>query len=140
MASASAVDTAVLAVLKSDTALAALLPDGVWIGTAGRDSRRFVLVQQLDHIDDAMFGGTAYERFVYLVRAFALATDAVVVSGGADRIHALLHRQPLSVTGYTHMGTLRIGHQGDDPELDPVDTDLRFQHRGGQYEVFVSPT
>jgi hypothetical protein len=139
MASPNAVDTAVLAVLKSDAALTTLLPDGVWSGVAGPHCRRFVLVQQLDHADDPMFGGTAYERFVYLVRAFALATESAVVTSGADRIDGLLHRQPLTMPGYTHMGTLRIAHQRDDPELDPVDTDLRFQHRGGQYEVFVSP-
>jgi hypothetical protein len=139
MASPNAVDAAVLATLASDVTLKALLPDGVFMDAATPGSTRFVVVQALEHEDEPGFNQTLYERYVYSVQAVAMATSGADVVAGSDRIDALLHRVPLTVAGYSWMQTLRRHRDRPPAELDAVDTDLRWQQRGGDYEVFVSP-
>jgi hypothetical protein len=140
-ASPNAVDAAVRAVLATDPTLATLFPDGVYFGDAGAGAVRFIQVQPVEYEDEpGLNGETLWERIVYLVRAVALATEGVTaLATGADRIQALLHGVPLTVTGYTWMMTRRLAHQRDDPEIDAVDSDQRFQKRGGMYELHLSP-
>jgi len=136
--SPNAVDAAVMAVLATDATLMALLPDGVWMEAAKPGAKRFVVVEPLEHDDTYGFTETLYERYVYAVRAVALATDGALVMSGADRIQELLQEVPLTVPGYSWMTTLRL-RRAREAELDAVDTDARFQHRGGHYEVWLSP-
>jgi hypothetical protein len=134
----SNVDAAVIAVLANDPALAALLPDGVFMDVAPAGTTRFVIVSQMVHEDSDAFHITAFERFEYLVKAVALDTSGVDISGAAVRIHELLQRGLLTITGYAHMSTVRSGHVHR-TEVDAIDSDIRWQHRGGLYEITVSP-
>lgn len=137
MPDSSDVDAALSAKLLADGALAALMPDGIWFDIATHGATRFVIVSQLAHEDAYMFEGVAWERFLYLVKAVAKSSTGADVKAAAARIHTLLQDGTLTVTGYELMvmqRTERVRYT----EVDE-DTDERWQHRGGQYEVLVSP-
>jgi hypothetical protein len=59
------------------------------------------------------------------------------VKTAAARIHTLLQLGTLTATGYTLMRLARL-ERVRYTEVDE-DTDARWQHRGGHYEVMVSP-
>lgn len=134
----SDVDAAILAILESDSALAALMPDGVWFDVAVPGATRFVLVAQLAHDDQPMFNGTAFETFLYLVKAVAPGKSAAAtVKPAAARINELLEQAVLTPAGYSDMRCARV-ERVRYSELDAV-ADVRWHHRGGHYEVIVSP-
>ena len=138
MASPNAVDAALIGYLAADATLTTQLPDGVFMDAAPPGAQRFVVVQGVEHEAAEGFTETLWERYVYFVRAVTLSTEGSRSIAGSDRIHALLHNVPLTVVGYSWMTTLRVKRDRY-PELDPVDTDMRWQHRGGHYEVWLSP-
>ena len=138
VANAAAVDTALVAVLASDAALMALLPDGVYMNVGPPDRTRFVEVQLQTHEDVEAFRAPLYEVFRYMVKAVVLDTATITSDAAAYRIHELLQDAPLVIDGYTHMSTLRV-ERVRYPDPDAVDSDLRWQHAGGDYEIHVSP-
>ena len=137
-ADTSAIDAALLAKL-ADPTLTGLCPDGVFFDVAPPSAKRFVIVQLIIHEDtDGFDTPRAWERAVYLVKGVVLASSGGDVKTAAARIDALLQRVPLTITGYDHMTTLRR-ERIRYTEVDAVDADIRWQHRGGQYEIFASP-
>jgi len=138
VANAAAVDAALIAVLAGDAALMALLPDGVYMSVGPPDMTRFVEVQLQTHEDVEAFRAPAYEVFRYTVKAIVLDPSTATSDAAAYRIHELLQDAPLVIAGYTHMSTLRV-ERVRYPDPDAVDSDLRWQHAGGDYEVYVSP-
>jgi hypothetical protein len=138
MADSSAVDGAVIAKLAGDGTLAALMTDGVFVDVAPNGATKFVIVSQVDHQDDYVFEGSAFEMFLYLVKAVDLSADGSNVKTAAARIHALLQDVALTITGYSHSLTRRQSRVRM-TEVDEVDGNIRWQHRGGRYEVVVSP-
>jgi hypothetical protein len=139
VANAAAVDAAVIAALAGDAALLTLAPDGVFRDVAPANATRFVVVQQQTHEDVEGFRAPVYEVFQYRITARILETTGGDADAAADRIHALLQDAPLTVAGYTWMSTLRV-ERVRLTEIDAIDSDLRWQHAGGDYEIFVSPT
>lgn len=138
----SDVDAAIVAALKTDTSsggLMTLMTDGVWIDMAPKDSTKFVIVSLSTHEDQYEFAGAAYEKSVYLVKAVDLNISGTRAKAAAARIHALLQDVPLSISGYVHMLTQRE-ERIRYTEVDEENADIRWQHRGGRYQVFVSPT
>ena len=133
----NAVDLALVALL-GDPALAALMPGGVFFDYHKGPVTQFVIVSAVTHLDDAKFGGTNYEVFRYLVKAVEKETTGANVKAASARIHALLMESPLVASGYTHMQTERVGRVRF-TAIDEVDQDGRWQHRGGVYEVWMSP-
>jgi hypothetical protein len=134
----SAVDSALIGVLANDATLATLLPDGVWGDIAPLGATKFVIVSQSAHHDEPQFTGDAYEDILYLVKAVIRDTSGVTVAAAAARIQALLEDPtPFPITGYTLMKC----HRTERVRLLEVDEDpsFRWQHRGGLYELFVSP-
>jgi hypothetical protein len=115
-----------------------LCPDGVFMDVAPSGKSTFVIVSLAAHADEPMFNGTAFEQATYLVKAVDRSTSGGTVKAAAARIHALLQDVPLSVTGYDHMLTRR-SERIRYTEVDEIDKDIRWQHRGGRYDVFVSP-
>lgn len=138
MPDSSAVDAAIVGRLLADSTLQGLMPNGVFFDVARHGNTQFVIVSQVAHEDVPMFGATAYERFTYLVKAVELATSGANILAAAARIQALLHRVDFSITGYGLMASKRI-ERIRYTEVDPDDEDKRWQHRGGHYEVIVSP-
>jgi hypothetical protein len=139
MADSSQVDAALVTKLMNDAPLTVLVPDGIFFDVARQGATKFVIVSQLAHEDNyALAGETAFERFEYLVKAVELGTSGANVSAAAARIHALLQNGSLAPTGYTLMRMQREGGRIRYTEVDDA-SDARWQHRGGRYEIVVSP-
>ena len=112
------------------------MPDGVYWDVAAHGKTRFVIVSQVLHEDAPMLQSTAYESFLYLVKAVELTTSGANIIAAADRINVLLHQANFSVTGYTLMSSVRT-ERVRFTEVDEENKDVRWQHRGGRYEVTV---
>jgi hypothetical protein len=138
MADSSDVDAAVVNRLLTDVTLTNLLPDGVYFDYGGHGKTRFVLVSQLAHEDEDMFGGPAYERFTYLLKGVELSTTGANIKAAAARIHTLFSGTTFTVTGYGLMTSKRV-ERVRYTEVDETNADIRWQHRGGHYEIWVSP-
>lgn len=138
MADSSEIDVAVVSVLSGDGTLTGLLPDGVYMDIAPAGKTRFVIVSLVIHEDDNSFDGRALERATYLVKAVEQNVSGANATAAALRIDELLQDVALSVTGYTHSSTRRV-ERVRYTEIDDVNTDIRWQHRGGRYEIVVSP-
>jgi len=137
----SAIDAAIYNALASDSALRALMPDGVfWDIAPGAD--HFVLIARSDgeHMN-ALAGEDGWDRVTYTVQAVDRDASVVDVNDAAFRIHELLHYglQDVTAGNYTVMHierVLPIRYM----EVDPQNTAARWQHHGGQYQVMVCPS
>jgi hypothetical protein len=141
MSDSSDVDAALMAKLQGDATLAALMQPGVFVfmDEAPAGSTKFVIVSLVIGTDEPMFGGTAFEDALYLVVARELSTVAVkTIKAAAARIHALLHMGTLAPIGYGFMVMRRV-ERVRATEVDSVDSSIRWQHRGGRYQVMVAP-
>jgi hypothetical protein len=133
----SDVDNALVAKLGADSALLALMPNGVYWDEAPQGSTRFVIVSLVDERDEAMFGARAFEDALYLVEARALSTSGGNVKDAAARIDALLENATLAVAGYKVM-VIQREERVRITEVDDVDQSIRWQRRGGRYRVMTS--
>lgn len=141
----SEVDEALVALFAGDVVLRTLLPDGVFFDIAKGDSERFVLISLTGHADDYGFQpkttANREEVGTYSVRAVSLDTSsAAQARQAAARIHELLHADPplLAIEGYHCTEILRQGRI----RFTTYDatSDVRWQHRGGTYQITVQPT
>lgn len=153
MPDSSDIDNAVIAALLADSTLMAFTPDGVFweeapasIASTTRNPERFVVVSMVNPSDVPMFGGRAFEANVYMVKAVMLSSSGGDIKSAAARIDALFDPQPpappatLTIAGYT-LACLRRN-----PDLarirtveeDPEDPSIRWQHRGGYYDVWAT--
>jgi hypothetical protein len=138
MPDSSAIDAALVAKLIGDATLMAITTDGVWMDEAAPEATKFVIISLIEATDEPMFAGRAFEDALYLVKAVTLNSSGADVKTAAARIDALLDHQPLTVAGYSHCLTRRERRERH-TEVDDQDTSIRWQHRGGQYRVVVSP-
>lgn len=138
MSDSTDIDQALIALLGSDATLLSYMQAGVYYDVAPPGSQNFVIVSLVDTVDEAVFGGRAYEDSLYLVKAVGLTSTIPLrtpnMKAAAARIDALLNEQTLTVNGYTHMAMFREGRVRT-TEVDDEDADLRWQHRGGFYRV-----
>lgn len=128
--------------LANDAALMALCPDGVYWGAPQPGCTAFVIVALFDGTErPGLSGTTLYERTVYLVKAVMLSQGGSEARQAAARIHALLQNAELdlSAAGYQSMLCRRIEPLRLPPEFDPDEKSARWQHVGGQYEVWSYP-
>ncbi|MES2341718.1 MAG: hypothetical protein V4597_08570 [Pseudomonadota bacterium] len=143
------IDRALVSMLLADTALQALMPDGVYIDQAAPNAQRFVIVSLADQEDVPKYGdpnvpgsSVAYESALYLVKAVALGSDTDA-DAAAARIRHVLEDQvltqgsPVGVPGYTWMTCHREGRVVM-TEVDAQDPNVRWEHRGGHYRVDMS--
>ena len=137
MSDTSDVDAAVINRLLGDATLTTLMPGGVYWGVASHGKTQFVIVSQVIHTDVPMLQGTAFESVLYLVKAVELTTSGANIVAAARRINELLDHVTFAVTGYGFMNSARI-ERVRDTEVDEMNPDQRWQHRGGRYEVTVS--
>lgn len=143
MADEGDVYAAISAKLSGDATLMSLMTDGVYQDVAPANTTKVVIISR--QADDRTYGIDrllAYEDFTYAVKAVIKDKSGVTVRQAATRIKALLHDATLTFTGYSLM---RI-HLSEDnaviryTEVDPDDSDARWQHRGWLFDVMVSPT
>jgi hypothetical protein len=140
----SDIDNALVAKLGADTALLALMTNGVYVDEAPDGSIRHVIVSLVIETDVATFDqGRAIEDALYLVKAVALSTHngvalgPTVMKAAAARIDALLEDGTLSIAGYELM-TMHREERVRQTEVDDVDPSIRWFHRGGRYRVQVA--
>jgi hypothetical protein len=119
----------------------AILPDGVWWGVAGEaDATKFLIVSQLEHDDTYVLPGRiGWERFVYLVKAVTKGKSGTEVKQASYRVYQLLQDAILTVPGYWNSNEMHRLERVRYLEYDEP-TDTRWQHRGGHYEVLITPT
>lgn len=137
----SEIDAGLMRYLAADPALSALALDGVWWQIAPPGATSFVVVDQLDSTDYDVLGGRLWERLVYLVQFVQREKTAGSSDPGAAalRIYQLLQDYTdLDVGSHYVVRLLRRIERIRYTEIDEV-TDRRWQHRGGQYEVFAAP-
>jgi hypothetical protein len=142
VADPSDVDAAIVAALKADTGtggLMTLMVDGVFVDVAPSGSTKFVIVSLATHRDEYVFEGPAFEESTYLVKAVDLNVSGIRAKSAAARIDAVLQDAALSISGYALM-LLQRQERVRYTEVDDDNKDIRWQHRGGRYSVFVSPT
>ena len=137
MSDSSDVDNALIAKLIADAPLTALMPDGVYFDEAAPGKTKFVIVSLVTSFDTPMLRARAFEEATYLVKAVALSTSGGDVKSAAARIDTLLDGGTLTVSGYSLMYMQRVERLRM-TEVDAVDPSIRWQHRGGHYEVMVS--
>jgi hypothetical protein len=133
----SEVDAAIIAKLAGDATLAALMTDGVYMDVAPSGKTKFVIVSLAAHEDVHQLGGNAFELSTYLVKAVEQNVSGATVKTAAARIHTLLEHVTLTITGYSHAMTRRA-ERVRYTEIDNENQDVRWQHRGGRYDVMVS--
>ena len=145
----SLVEDALIAKLLNDGQLAAMLPDGWWwdiagLGKDGKNAKRFGILSLVDHSDTAVFGGRAWEDYLFLVKGVVLMSSGGNIKGAAARIDAILDPLPpeapatLSIEGYGLMAVFRE-RRIRATEVDETDPTIRWLHRGGHYRVQVTP-
>jgi len=140
MPDSSDVDNALIAKLAADATLTALMPDGVFYDEAPAGSQRFVIVSLVDGHDEHQLPGVrAFEQATYLVKAVALSTSGGNVKSAAARVDALLDGGALTVSDYLLMN-MRRESRVRITEVDGADASIRWQHRGGRYEIWVCAT
>lgn len=138
MPDGSTIDAAIVAKLTADAALVALVPDGIWFDEAPHGSKRFVIVSLVESRDELLQGSPiAFEDGLYLVKAVMLSTTGGNIKQAAARIHSVLHHATLTAAGYTTM-TVHRESRVRFREVDQVDHDIRWEHRGGNYRVVMS--
>jgi hypothetical protein len=139
MIAASDVDAAVVQRLLQDPALAALMPDGVFFNTAPLHATRFVVLERFGPTPTYMFGGPAWAIFRYQIKAVALNSTGSDVNAAEARIYALLQDAfDLAIPGAAVMRLeLFQGIRYMDP--DPENPAIRWQHRGGLYDLQATP-
>lgn len=138
-------DSALVARLGSDTELLGLMPNGVYFGLAPEHSTQYVLVSLGDSHEELMFGGRAFEVYVYAVKAVELSTVPTKnIRAASARIDAILDPQPpaapltLTIQGYSLKLSRRSQRIRYD-EIDDINRTIRWAHRGGEYTVWVAP-
>jgi hypothetical protein len=141
----SDIDNAFVAKLGSDPALLSLMPNGVYFGLAPEQSTQYVLVSLVESHDAPMFGGRAFEQYVYAVQAIEVSTVSTRnVKAATARIDAILDPRPpappltLTIPGYS----LKLSRRQERIRFDEIDEDdrsIRWSHRGAHYEIWVSP-
>ena len=137
MPDSSEVDAALSAKLLADATLMALATDGVYFDEAAPGKTKFVIISLVEEHDEPMFRARAFEDATYLVKYVELGSSGLNAKAAAKRIDELLDGGTLSPSGYSLMTMQRV-ERVRFLEVDSVDESIRWQHRGGRYEVVVS--
>lgn len=144
MPDSSAIDNALVTKLGGDATLLALMPNGAYFDVAPPGSTRFVIVSLANsHDESMMMSARAFEEMTYLIKAVGRQTPSAplpsnAMKDAAARIDALLDDGTLTVPGYALMVMRRV-ERIRVTEVDETDESILWQHRGGMYEVLVSP-
>jgi hypothetical protein len=134
----SAILNALVAKLGADSALLALVPNGVYEDLGPPAATRFVVVSHIITTDVPVFAqGRVLEDGLYLVEARILASTGGDVAAAAARIDELLEDGTLTVTGY-HVAALYREEFVRGTEVDEIDHAILWKRRGGRYRVTAS--
>jgi hypothetical protein len=138
-----AVDAAVVQQLATDETLSALVPGGVVFDVAQLGVTNAVIVTLLSHNEsyvettDVIDPASVVERPVYLVKVVDSRSSGVPARQAAHRIHQLLQGVDFPIVGFRLLRSERI-ERIRYTEYDQT-TGQRWQHRGGHYQLWVTP-
>lgn len=136
---ASKVGSAIVAKLAASAPLLAALPDGVYRNEAPPGKTKFAIVNlQHGEFNYVQPGSIAYFDGTYLVKAVMLTTSVAAAMAAAQLIFDVLQDAALSIAGYAPM-VVQITEQIEYSDVDE-NTDLRWQHIGGLYQVMAQPS
>jgi hypothetical protein len=138
MSDSAEIDEALVGKLLGDATLAALMPDGIYRDIGGKSKTRFVIVTLMSALDTGEFGSRAFESPVYLVKAVEFGMSGLNADNAAARIDVLLDDGTLTITGYTLMKIHRIERVRYTEVAE--DSDARWQHSGGMYQIEAAPS
>lgn len=133
----SLVEDALMARVRNDATLKSMCPDGVWWDVGDKKAKRFVVVSLVDHSDVPVYGGRAWENYLFLVKAVMLNSAGGSVKAAAARIDALLEDWQIPVTDFGHLSTHREARVRI-TEQDSENTAIRWLHRGGRYRAHAA--
>jgi len=138
------IDNALVTKLLADTTLMALTPGQVFWDEGPPNLTRYIVVSLVNPHDEPMFGGRAFEENIYAVKAVMRSDSGGNIAAAEARIDALLGADgaTLTVSGYTQALVRRWPEQPRirQTERDEADDTIRWQHAGGYYEVWMSPS
>lgn len=134
------VDRAVIGKLSGDPTLAGLLPGGVFWDLAPIGTTAFVLVslstsRGLPELED---GDTA-RTLVYLIKAVARGTGSAPTAAADARIQALLDHGALDLPPAAGCELMIMRWIDRVRYAETTESAETWQHRGGRYEVTVTP-
>lgn len=135
---ASAVEKALIGKLAADATLAGLLPDGVFYDVAPINSTKFTLVSiSTSRGAPELQDGDSFRAFVYLVKAVVLGSSKDPITAADKRIHELLDHGSLDLPDAG--GSLMALRWVDRVRYTEMIAAETWQHRGGRFEVIVTP-
>lgn len=142
MPDSSAIDAGLVSKLLASTALMALAADGLFWALAKQGATRFLVVDLLDHNDEAVLGGRAIESSLYLVKYVKRQDSASGYSNiesaqAARLIDLALEDQPIVAAGFNWMTCYRE-ERLHMVEADPDDASIKWVHWGGHYRLEFS--
>lgn len=141
MSNPAAIYAALTAKLLADAPLMALMPDGIYRDLASAGKTNFIILSKASDFRAYMFQGMAYEAVTYLVKAVSFSKSGTVAEQAAARMLTLLQDGSLTITGYTLM-VMQLAEDGGTVEYvepDEANLDARWQHRGWNFDITVSP-
>ena len=135
------IDRAIVGVLSADPTLAGLLPGGVYWDLAPIGTTAFAIVglstsRGLAELND----GTTARTFVYLVKAVAHGTSSSPTAAADARIQALLDHGSLTLSAAAGCSLMVMRWIDRVRYTESTTASEIWQHRGGRYEVTVTPT
>lgn len=140
MINANEVERALIGKLSADAELIGYLPDGVFYDLARQGATRFAIVSlSRARGQYELNDGESFRALTYIVKAVCLDTDSDPIAKADARIQALIDRQPLALSPESG-ATLMAARWVDRIRYTETENNQVFQHRGGQYEITVTPT
>lgn len=139
MINAGEVEKALIGKLSADAELIGYLSDGIYYDLARQGATRFGIVslstsRGLYELND----GETFRAFTYVVKAVVLGNGNDPVAKADARIQALIDRQPLALPPESG-ASLMVARWVDRVRYTETANNEFWQHRGGRYEITVTP-
>lgn len=132
----AAVDTALAAKIATVANIATLAPGGIHNSVRPQGSQfPCVVFQLVSSVDMQTFADGGVEWLEYDVKVIAPSAQQANVGALIESIHAVLERGALTITGKTHLQTLRTRRL---PTLIQEVSGITYASRGGTYRVWVT--
>lgn len=132
----AAVDTALRTKLLTIANVGTLAPGGIHNIVRPQGSSFPVIVYSMVGSSDSQtYADGGVEWIDYDVKVIAPVAQQANVGALVDAVHAVLERGALSISGKTHLQTLR---QRRIPNYSETNGGVVYLHRGGTYRVWVT--
>lgn len=130
-----ALEAALKTKLSANGTISAQATGGVW-NTIRAQGGAFpvVVFRMVSHQDGQTFSSDGVENATVDVKVICEDSASSMLGTIADAIHTALERQALTITGYSHLQTLRTGRIAFPEVVDGV----TYWHQGGTYKIWMA--